>query len=276
MKVLAASLLAAYEITVSATVGEPKLTLYGYSSPQALVQLSGRQIAEQVISGSNGYFFFDRVFLPRPTPNYPELCLTAIDSQSRSTFPTCLPALPVGPFDITVGPVLLSPTLSLSKGSFRPGEQVRATGTTIPNTEVVIFLANNTSRQKLWSLIRPAEAFFLPKYQIKSDQSGHFEFNLPHQYPNNSWRVFASAQYQNSATPKSNTLTFRVLNWLSWLWLMILRLLKPYCWLITILTEVIIITLILFYRRRRSTKADSHSLRQNLTANTRLHQILSG
>ncbi|MBM3205760.1 hypothetical protein FJZ41_02870, partial [Candidatus Shapirobacteria bacterium] len=137
-----------YKIIVSAAIGEPKLTLWGYSSPNSLVQLQGERVAEETIAQSDGYFLFDRIFLPLPNPDYPELCLSAIDTQSRISFPVCLPPLPVGLFDLSVGPVLLPPTISLEKGFFLPKEQISAEGLTIPNTQVNIFLANEISRKK--------------------------------------------------------------------------------------------------------------------------------
>lgn len=258
-----------YEITVSAAIGEPKLTLFGYSSPNSLVELKGNRVSEQVIANKQGYFFFDRVFLPQPTPEYPELCLTSIDTQSRISFPTCLPSLPrqlAGPYEITVGPVLLPPTISLEKGNYLPGKQVAAQGATIPNTEVTIFLANDLSTFYLASkLITPAYAYSLPKYQIQADENGHFEFNLP---ANRSatWRIFTAASYLGSPTPKSNTLTFKILSWWEWLWqklkeilALFLGLFKPYLWQLIILAEIIILSL-LWHQKRKLSKIQSQLL----------------
>jgi hypothetical protein len=244
-----------YEITVSATLGEPKLTLFGYSSPQSLVQLRGERVAEEVIADKNGYFLFDRIFLPYPNPEYPELCLGAIDSQSRFSFPTCLPPLPVGPFNLNVGPVLLPPTFSLEKGSFLPQEQVKAEGLTIPNTEVTIFLANDVSSKKQNLLSRyfrlEASAYSLPQYQVKADEEGRFEFSLPTVRSNN-WRLFTTAKFQGSPTPKSNTLNFKILNWWQWfllmiinLWRAFLGLIKPFWWLLLILIELSLVIYLL-------------------------------
>jgi hypothetical protein len=252
------------EITVSASLGEPKLTIFGYSSAESLVQLSGQRVEEEVIAEQNGFFIFDRIFLPYPDPQYPELCLEAIDTQSRTSFPTCLPSLPLGPFDISVGPVLLSPTFSLEKGDFLPQEQIKAEGLTIPNTEVNLFLANDAQGQKgfLSKLFRfEALAYTLPEYKIKADSSGHFEFSLPTVKANN-WRLFASAQFQGSPTPKSNTLNFKVLNWWGWLLLLIsnllgafLRLLRPYWWLILICLETILAVWLLGLHQRKKKKS---------------------
>lgn len=250
------------EITVSATIGEPKLTLFGYSSPNSLIQLQGRQVSEETIADESGYFLFDRIFLPLPNPDYPELCLNAIDTQSRTSFPTCLPSLPLGPFNIEVGPVLLSPTISLEKGYFLPEELINAQGLTIPNTEVTVFLANEAGAKKsLFTKIQKifwptAWAYSLPQYQIKADSQGRFDFNLPTVKQTN-WRLFASSQFQGSPSPKSNILSFKVLNWWEWLWLVIssvinafLRLIKPYFWLLVILIQIFMAIFLLSHKKK--------------------------
>jgi len=253
------------QIIISASIGEPKLTLFGYTSPHALVQLDGQGVAEEVIADENGYFFFDRIFLPYPKPQYPELCLSSIDTQSRLSFPNCLPTLPIGPFDITVGPVLLSPTLSLSKGSFLPQEQVVAEGLTIPNSEVMIFLANdsksevkptsnfNTNIHPLTQFLRgrTVYAYSLPQYQIKADEKGYFEVNLPTIKKTN-WKIFAGAIFQNSLTPKSQTLNFKIQSWWEWFWGKIKQVfglffntLKPNLWTVIIIGELIVMGILL-------------------------------
>ena len=266
-----------YEINISATLGEPKLTLFGYSSPHSLVQLRGERVAEEVIADNQGYFLFDRAFLPYPNPQYPELCLNAIDTQSRISFPVCLPTLTTGPFNFNIGPVLLAPTFSLEKGSFLPQEQIKAEGLTIPNTEVTIFLANdangrNNNQGLLTKLFRfEALAYSLPQYQIKADEQGRFEFSLPTVKPNN-WRLFTAAEFRGSPRIKSNTLNFRILSWWQWLLLMItnllgafLRLIKPFWWLLLILMELsLVIYLWLAHRHLKKkglTKVKLHSLR---------------
>jgi len=98
-----------YQITVSAAIGESHLTLFGYTSPNALVQLEGQRVFEQVIAGQDGFFFFDRLFLPKPNPLYPELCLTSVDTQSRISFPTCLPSLPTEPLISSLVPFYSRP-----------------------------------------------------------------------------------------------------------------------------------------------------------------------
>jgi len=234
-------------IKVSATIGEPKLTLFGYTCADCLVYLQGQRVFEEKNADLDGFFKFTKVFLPSAKPDYPELCLTSIDSQQRTTFPTCLPPLPTGPYHIEVGPVLLPPTLTLSQGTFAPNQQVTASGQAIPNSIVNIYLSNQKS---LLALAKPALAYNLPHYQASASKNGQFEFNLPVSY--SKWRVFAASEFEENPSPKSNTLTFRVLSPLGWLLhlikqavLFLFNFLFPYLWFLIILLELIVIYLLL-------------------------------
>ena len=264
-------------VVVTATVGEPKLTIFGYTSPFARVQLSGIGVAKETEAADDGYFLFSRVFLPSPSLRwvssyeqelaYPDLSLIAIDTENRSSFPVSLPPLPTGPYEITVGPILMSPTITLQKGKFSPGEQILATGQTIPNSQVAIFLANEKTSNRFSFLYqffrrfldlflpRQAQAYFLPQYQIAIESGGHFQFNLPSVQPNG-WRVFATTTFLEAPSAKSNTLAFEVLSWWGWLLEKLLTLIfylsnviKPYLLILTILIEIITIVAVLLAKR---------------------------
>lgn len=221
-------------VTFSTTIGEPKLTIFGWAPAQSQVKLDGLAVADTTTAAADGSFLISRVYLP-PSSLYPEICLQAHDAIGRTTQPTCLPRLETGHYNYTVGPVLLSPTLSLEKGEIIKGEAVAASGKTTPNTEVDIFLARTYS---------------LPKYQIKSDKGGNFEFNLPTEAVDE-WRVFAGAGILGSNSPKSHTLTFRIHPPFYSFWEIIkyiLELLSPYLIYIIIFIEVLILTFLLLKR----------------------------
>jgi len=179
----------AAQVTVWATIGGRALTIFGYTSPLTTVRLEGQQVAEQVTSDAKGYFLFDGIILPLPKPNYPELCLTAFDDDFRTSFPTCLPVLPVDPFSFSIGPVILPPTISIEKS---------IQGLTLPNSTVNIFV--------------PKEAFSkdLPTYQVKTNDNGFYELNLPNAPRLGKWHVYAATSFQGSPSPKSNTLVMNV------------------------------------------------------------------
>ncbi|KKS95894.1 MAG: hypothetical protein UV71_C0002G0004 [Microgenomates group bacterium GW2011_GWC1_43_13] len=203
------------QVTISASLGEPVLRLWGYGSANSRVELSGRGVADFAYSRSDGYYEFSKAFLPAPTDFlYPELCLTAIDQTGRATPPTCIPALPANEFSYDIGPIILPPTLSLEAGSTTPDTQVAASGMTIPNSEVKIVLAEGGTGNAITklSIVTEVSAYYIPNYTVKSDSQGYFNFNMP-ATTSDKWRMFAITNYSQVATsPKSNTLTFEVIS----------------------------------------------------------------
>ena len=249
------------EIRVSVTIGEPKLTIWGYTSPGAEVGLEGRRVSEETTADQSGYFHFDNVLLVYTQVFslrlYPQLHLTSIDKDKRVSYPTYLPRLPQGPYTIEMGPVILPPTISLGKGSFLSGEQVAAQGRTLPNTKVEIAMANEVgqrgSRPGLipTGLVPTAWAYFLPRYEVLSDPQGNFQFSLPSVEADN-WRIFAYSYYDQSPSAKSVTLNFQVLNW--WQSVLyririfligLLALLYPYRWPIIIVCQFVLVYILL-------------------------------
>ena len=200
-----------HQIVVTASIGEPRLTLFGYTSPFAKVSLhGGTSLFAEKMANSKGFFIFENLFVLAKVGDY---CLYSQDREQRVSKPVCLPPLPEGNFITSVGPVLMPPTLSLSKGRFLPGDQVTASGETIPNTETAIALFKE-EKQPLF--VRRIYAASLPKYEVLADKNGHFSFNLPSN-STNTYRLFANSYWQEKESPKSNTLTFKVLSLWEWL-----------------------------------------------------------
>jgi hypothetical protein len=203
------------QITISAGIGEPVLRLWGYGPPNSRIEISGERVADFTYSRTDGYFDLSNVFLPQISDaSYPELCLSAIDSISRVTPPTCIPPLPTNEFSYDIGPVILPPTLSLTKETTSTFSQAGASGTTIPNSEVKIVLAEDSSNSKLsnFTLVVPAKAYYIPDYTTHSNDRGNFSFNLPDNSPK-TWHIFAITSYsQGTLSPKSNTLKFEVVS----------------------------------------------------------------
>jgi hypothetical protein len=236
------------QVTISASLGEPVLRLWGYGPANSTIELSGDRVSDFTYSTGSGYFEFKKTFLPTDTGlYYPELCLTAIDQIGRATPPTCIPALPTNEYSYDIGPVILPPTISLSAGVVAASTQTEASGTTIPNSDVNIILAEgDTSNIAKLSIVRTAYAFFVPNLTVKSDSHGNFSFNMPGTFPDN-WRVFAITDYSQGATsPKSNTLKFEVVSVVTialkniWKWILSLLTLPVF-----IIFEILVILLII-------------------------------
>lgn len=175
--------------------------------------MSGIAVSEETQIDENGYFEF--VNPPFPTflsylvgNYYPELCFTAADSKNRISMPVCIPPLPKKAFTEKVGPVILPPTISVTEGITIKESQLVASGSTIPNTEVNVFVAKKTKSNFL-ELVSEVSAFYLPTYKVKSDANGNYEFSLPTNV-SDEWRIFTSSIFQGSQSPKSNTLTYYV------------------------------------------------------------------
>lgn len=246
-------------MTISASLGEPILRLWGYGPAGSRIELSGSSVTDFTYAGTDGYFEFSKAFLPNPTEFfYPELCLIGIDFAGLSTPPTCIPPLPANKFSYDVGPIILPPTLSLEAGVASTTTQTAASGVTMPNSEVKIVLAEGEKGHSLsgFSLVSEAKAYYIPNYTVKSDARGYFSFNMP-SVSANKWRVFAITSYsQGSSSPKSNTLTFEVispaLTAIRNLWKFILSLLTlPALIFLEILIILIIIASLLLSKRRR-------------------------
>ncbi|MBL7036772.1 hypothetical protein ISR94_02930 [Candidatus Microgenomates bacterium] len=187
-------------------VGKP-LVIYGYGPANAKVGLNGIGVSESTTSDRTGYFVFTRVYSYSSV--YPELCLQAVDIENRVTQPSCIPGLPESAdMPSAVGPVLLSPTISVDYNNVLVGDEVKAQGYTIPNSSMDIFMYRENKAQL--SLVNEAYAYTIPKYQIESDDRGEFEFSLPTQSAV-SYKLYASSIYGDNPSTKSNTLTFSVL-----------------------------------------------------------------
>ncbi|MCL5019594.1 MAG: hypothetical protein M1426_03840 [Patescibacteria group bacterium] len=233
-------------IIVSATIGIPKMTLWGYGAPGAIVELSGIGVDQSVTSEANGYYSFDLVYLPN-TSSFPELCVTAIDQEGKITPPTCIPPIASGNYFYNVGPVILPPTISIGAPQARPESQVSAQGQTIPGSTVEIKLARPEVGSGIlgFRFVKRALAFYIPSFTVISDASGKYSFNMPTS-DDTTWRVFAVTEYEDgNKSPKSNTLKFETLSPLAHIWQSLLEFLKTFLsWPRIIILELLIILIL--------------------------------
>ncbi len=208
---------------VTATIpSRYNLRLFGYTAPSVIVQATGVRTFAQVSSDKDGYFLID----PLPVANEAlEICVTTIDTERRTGFPFCL-ELPDTEKPTEIGPILLSPTLSLSQGAIWQKQFAEASGQTIPNTTVEISFfetASSISNTKaffntLSKILNPtAEAAGIPIISAKTDAKGNFSVNMPNYKPL-TYRIFAKAYFENSPTLKSQTLIFQVNPYAEYLW----------------------------------------------------------
>ena len=198
------------KLNVSVTVGKYAFVLFGYTSPKAQVIIDGVNLSSKTTANEKGYFQFPLV----QALSSQEICLIAVDQLGRVSSPVCLPPFPTN-YTANIGPVLISPTLSLNQSNYFIGDQVNLSGQTMPNTSVDISFFTDEKRtlEEFLSnidLIKPAYAFTFPKITTKADEKGNFSISLPSSYAQ-FFRMFAQSNYLNELSPKSNLLQLKIL-----------------------------------------------------------------
>ncbi len=255
----------AANIENSVSIGEFRFSLYGYTSPKAQVTFEGLGIFDQTTANDKGYFQFNNRFSPFSSR---EACLSSKDQFGRLSSPLCLPPFPVD-YNVSIGPVVMPPTVSLDKKDYFMGDQVILSGQAVPNTEVKLsvftkegkYLTNRDDKAKtpvlsnrlgplsflLQLISRPVEAFGFPQLNITSDSKGNFSINLPSSNPEK-FRLFAQTDFKKSISPNSVKLNLEILPiWMIIIkfFLFILSLIRPRLLEILIIAEIIYIIYIL-------------------------------
>ncbi len=186
--------------------------IYGYGPVNSEVNLNGIGVSAKTTSDSQGFFVFSPIY--STSAFYPELCIQAVDKDKKTTQPSCIPAFPAtNKLPSVVGPVLLSPTISLSNNKVVVGSSAHASGMTIPNAEVDIYIAKKDQRL---SLVKTANAYYIPTIKTKSNDEGQFEISLPTGEISGAnfqaeYKIFVSNKYGEDLSSKSNTLSFAVI-----------------------------------------------------------------
>lgn len=189
---------------ITAAVGENRVTIYGYTSPNSKVELSNSEVYSLTYSNDTGYFNFDKILLPKETLS--DLCLNSTDNNSRQSTPVCFSPPPETNYHTDIGPILLPPTISLEKSDIDPNSTVVTSGQAIPNSQVNInFYKVNDSAQAFG--VKQVYAYSLPSVTATTDEFGNFSLNLPTAYASD-YRLYATAKFNDNYSPKSNTLIY--------------------------------------------------------------------
>ncbi|HLL60309.1 MAG TPA: hypothetical protein VK338_01200 [Candidatus Nitrosocosmicus sp.] len=134
-------------VSTSTVIGSGKqFTLFGYTSPGAVVRIEAIGLDLETIAKDNGYFAFEDEYAPFLSQ---EVCLTSTDTVGRLSAPVCLPPFPVN-YNANIGPVILAPSISVDKGNLFIGQRAVLTGKTIPN-EVVKFSFFKDEKKSLFT-----------------------------------------------------------------------------------------------------------------------------
>ena len=213
----------AKSVSVSAVIATRYFTLDGYTSPSATVYLDTLDLHLSTQANLFGYFQFPRQSI---SPSSSDFCLFSLDSHSRQSTPTCIPPPPPIRFYTHLGPIILPPSLTLNSHTISPNSTTFASGQSLPDSLVNIYLYQTNDKAKKFPT--PAHAFSLPIFSLKSDKQGNFNFTLPTSYSSD-YRLFATVFYQDNPSPKSNTLFYSLPSFFNFLYLIIISFIITLC-----------------------------------------------
>lgn len=230
-------------VKVSATIGQNSyFTIFGYTSPSAYVEMYGSRVYQKAVADSSGYFEFKEVVLPQTIK---DLCLSAQDTNSRPTPPSCFSLPPITNQHRNIGPVLIAPSLTIAKNTIKPGEANYISGETIPKTNVKIKIFPQYSSSP--SFPKPAfAANATPVFILETiaDSKGQYSLFLPSSHAN-SYLINTQTEYKENPTPPSFQVSYSLPNYS-------LTLLQLYPLLLPLLfLQVLFISILLFARRRQ-------------------------
>lgn len=187
------------------------LFIYGYSAPNSVVYAEGTRTYGETTTDTTGYFSFNRLSIAREAT---ELCFSTLDADRRTGFPLCIRT--PRQTEQEVGPLLLSPTVSLSNNSIRENQNAYALGKTIPRAEVQIsfFEVTDQERKQLSSQVNQlldmsVYAKDLAPFATTADENGNFSFSIPTSKPL-TYRLFVKGIYEKQPTPKSKTISYSI------------------------------------------------------------------
>ncbi len=211
---------------ISAVVGHGIITIEGYTSSQAKVNLTSSQnnLGHRTTRAKqNGFFRFTQVILPAHPG---ELWLQATDRQGLTTTPVSLPEPPQSVTKIEG--IILPPSVAQSHQTFTKKINGYSYGTTIPRAKVTIYLSENqtanlnfTNRLKrlLQNVLGGAKRVFAQeevsyplsgrKQSVTANAKGYFNFPLS-ENQTGSYRYFVTTRFNQNYSPKSSNLTFRI------------------------------------------------------------------
>jgi len=266
-------------IGITTHVGVSRFSLFGYTSPYAQVNLNSATVTAATTSDKDGYFVFRNLFAPyRPE----EACLFSTDTDGIVTHPICIPPFPVNK-DTSIGPVLMPPSISVTKGSMVLGENTYIRGKSIPNIEVNLSFFNASKARfnfierfliKLASIspIKSTYALSLSPFNASATKLGNYEIALSGYNPA-FYNAFTAGKFRNTSTPKSFTIQIEMLPW----WLKLIRGWIP---LLPVLFILLLVPILFLYFKRffhphSLSKQRALARRNNLSLELEPHQLLN-
>lgn len=196
---------------VKSTIGKNHFSLFGQSSPNALIRLEGLGLYEETLSDTTGHFEFNHRLAPFTQS---ELCLTAQDSRGVTSNPICLPPVDFSSDNRRIGPIIMPPTIYLSKINVKNKSFIIVAGQSIPYADVKISIISNSSIKSSFfdHAVSTVYAEAPNYYFVPTDSGGNYRLELPKNQELSSGRVFSQVKYNNELSYQSTTLAIKERN----------------------------------------------------------------
>jgi hypothetical protein len=189
---------ASHATSNTATIGEAAtVTIFGYATKYALVFLESTTNLGTTVASGDGEFRFSSLSVPKNTT---EICLSYTDSLGRTSASTCIP-FSDSYYGYSVGPIVLSPTISLAASTHDLGEEIFIQGFSIPNQPVKL----HSFSDKIYSWrnwLTPQKVFAIPPVETTADENGRYEYSLKGQDAQDI-RMYTSGAIDNLTSDKS-------------------------------------------------------------------------
>ncbi len=198
---------------------------------------------EETTAQEDGTFTFRSIFSPFTQR---EACVTAIDTNGRTSTPMCLPPFPINKH-VQMGPIILPPTLSLNQDVYVRNDNAIGSGKSTPQSTVAVHIATSDTESPL-------------TIPTKTDADGNFSLLLPSRKVE-AYEISAHTHDDRLTSPASTKLLYDVKP--AWYLVLIyplafLRDLIPY--LIPLILAIEAVLLLVYVKRNKSHKNSDTSL----------------
>lgn len=228
--------------SVTASIGRNSFfTIHGYTGANNIVEMTGSGVYQKGLSDSTGFFEFREVILPQKIK---DICISGQDTSLRPSPPTCITLPPVDNRHRKIGPILLAPTLSISKNNILPGEANFISGEAVPTSTVRVQIFPHYTSSPAFP--KPAFAASTPVFTIETNANalGQYSMQLPSSHAN-SYSIHTQSLYNKNQTPPSFSVSYSLPNYS-------LTILQLYPWLLPILLlQIFFISLLLFFKKKQ-------------------------
>ncbi|MBU2632290.1 hypothetical protein KKG52_01110 [Patescibacteria group bacterium] len=182
----------AYNVQVSASVGDFYLNLSGYIAPYASIVLtSNGTFIRATVADENGNFSISQVLIRK---GFATFCLQAIDFKRIGESYTCFNIKPATG-SITMTDIFLPPTLGLSRTEVAAGGTVQAFGYSMPGALVTLYLSDGR------------------KLTTYADSTGYYVFNLEN-IKAGKYQMYTKAQWsEKESLEPTKKVELKALNW---------------------------------------------------------------